>query len=195
MNILILAIIMSSYFFTHSFFLHPPVKNLFIKKLYFNYRAYRIVFNIFSILGLVYIYWYSKQINDVLWVNSILLKTMGVIVIIAGVILTYLSFKNYNIKEFIGISAESTDTLQNNLVVEGLHRFVRHPVYLATLLIFIGYFIYSPNWISTIYFSVTFLYLHIGISLEEKKLILKFGNSYIIYKNEVPKLFPRMSIK
>ena len=183
---------MSSYFFAHSFFLHPPIKNFFITKLSFSYRAYRIVFNIFAILGLVFIYWYSKQINDVLWINSIILQIVGIIVIITGVLLTYISFKNYDIKEFIGLTAESTDTLQNNLVVEGLHRFVRHPVYLATVLIFIGYFIYSPNWISSIYFITTFIYLHIGISLEEKKLILKFGNSYIVYKNEVPKLLPRI---
>lgn len=183
---------MGSYYFTHSFFLHPPVKKIFIKKLSFSYRAYRVAFNIFAILGLIFIYWYSKQINEVLWINSLFLKIIGVVVIIIGVLLTYISFKNYDIKEFIGITAESTDTLQNNLVVMGLHRFVRHPVYLATLLIFIGYFIYSPNWISTIYFITTFIYLHIGISLEERKLILKFGNSYLIYKNQVPKLFPRV---
>ena len=181
---------MGAYYSVHSFFLHPPVKNFFIKNLYFSFRAYRIVFNLFAILGLGVIYWFSKQISEPLWVDDVVLKTIGVIVTVIGVFITYKSFKNYDIKEFIGVTAESTDTLQNNLVVDGYHQFVRHPVYFATIVIFIGYFIYSPNWVSTIYLSVTFFYLQIGIFLEENKLTSKFGISYTTYKKKVPKLFP-----
>jgi len=182
---------MGSYYFTHSFFLHPPVKKIFTEKLSFSYRAYRIVFNLFSITGLIIIYWFSKQINDELWIDNNVLKVVGALVVLLGVYITYKSFKNYDIKEFVGITAESTDTLQNNLVVEGYHYFVRHPVYLATIIIFIGYLLYSPTWTSLIYLLVTLLYLQIGISLEENKLETKFGESYRSYKEQVPKLFPR----
>ena len=187
---LILAIIMGGYYFAHSLFLHPPVKRVFTKRLFFSFRAYRIVFNLFAIFGLLVIYWYSKQINDELWIDSLLLRIIGALVVLIGIFITYKSFKNYDIKEFVGITAESTDTLQNYLVVDGYHRFVRHPVYFATIVIFIGYFLYSPNWTSSIYLGVTFFYLQIGIFLEENKLILKFGSSYSTYKKEVPKLFP-----
>ncbi|MCK5906192.1 MAG: isoprenylcysteine carboxylmethyltransferase family protein [Flavobacteriales bacterium] len=188
---LILALIMSSYYFTHSFFLHPPVKKIFTDKLLFSFKAYRIVFNFFAIFGLLIIYWYSKQINDALWIDNNILKLIGALVVLLGIYITYKSFKNYDIKEFIGITAESTDTLQNNLVVEGYHNFVRHPVYLATIIIFIGYFLYSPNWTSVIYLLVTLIYLQIGIFLEESKLVTKFGKSYSGYKRQVPKLLPR----
>ena len=190
-NHLILTIIIVVYFFTHSFFLHPPVKKYFTQKLFFSFRAYRIVFNIFAILGLVVIYGVSNQINDKLWIDSGLLRAIGFIVIISGINITYKSFKNYNIKEFIGITAESTDTLQNNLVVDGFHNNVRHPVYLATIIIFAGNFLYSPNYSNLILLVLTTIYLQIGIYLEEKKLQAKFGESYIKYKQRVPKLLPR----
>ncbi len=148
------------------------------------------MFNFFAIFGLVLISWYSKQVNDKLLIDDFWLKLSGVIVVLLGVFITYKSFKNYDIKEFIGLTAESTDTLQNNLVVEGYHKFVRHPVYLATILIFVGYALYSPTFTSVIYLITTIIYLQIGISLEEKKLINKFGDNYLKYRNEVPKLFP-----
>lgn len=187
---LILVLIMSTYFFAHSFFLHPPIKKFFIEKLNFGYKFYRLMFNFFAIFGLVLISWYSKQVNDKLLIDDCWLKLSGVVVILLGIFITYKSFKNYDIKEFIGLTAESTDTLQNNLVVEGYHKFVRHPVYLATILIFVGYSLYSPTFTSIIYLVTTIIYLQIGISLEEKKLINKFGNNYLKYRNEVPKLFP-----
>jgi protein-S-isoprenylcysteine O-methyltransferase Ste14 len=190
-NHLILVIVIASYFFTHSFFLHPPVKELFTEKLFFSFRVYRIVFNVFATLGLILIYWISNQINDELWINNNLLKVIGIIVIILGVYITYKSFKNYNIKEFIGVTAESTDTLQNNLVVDGYHNYVRHPVYLATIIIFLGNFLHSPNYTNIILLLMTIIYLQIGIHLEEKKLQAKFGESYESYKKQVPKLFPR----
>jgi len=185
-----LTLIMSSYYFTHSFFLHPPVKKFFIEKLSFSFRAYRILFNVFATLGLVIIYLYSKEINDPLWVDYLPLKLLGVAVIFLGVFVTYKSFENYNLKEFVGLTSESTDTLQNNLVIDGYHRFVRHPVYFATLLIFLGYLLYSPTLTSLIYLIVTLFYLQIGIHLEEIKLIAKFGGNYVNYRSEVPKLFP-----
>ena len=187
---LILALVLSIYYFIHSFFLHPPIKSFFIKRLYFNFKVYRLTFNLFAIIGLVFIFLYSKQISEPIWFNSVFLKVTGILVILVGVFLTYKSFKNYNIKEFIGITAESTDTLQNNLVVTGYHKYVRHPVYTATIIIFIGYLLYYPNYTSLILLVVTFLYLQVGIYLEEKKLIKKFGKSYENYKNSVPKLFP-----
>lgn len=187
---LILGLIVASYYFIHSFFLHPPVKRFFTKKMFFSFKVYRIVFNVFAVLGLFFIYWYLKQINEVLWIDNMIIKIVGIFVVLMGVFITYKSFKNYDIKEFIGISAESTDTLQNTLVVDGYHRFVRHPVYFATILIFIGYFLYLPNLSSVILLVVTFFYLQIGIFLEESKLIKKFGQNYIEYMNKVPKLFP-----
>jgi protein-S-isoprenylcysteine O-methyltransferase Ste14 len=178
------------YYFVHSLFLHPPVKRFFIEKLFFTYRAYRIVFNIFASLGLIFIYSFSNTINSPVWIDYYLLKIVGIVVMMLGILITYKSFKNYDIKEFIGLTSESTDTLQNDLVVDGYHRFVRHPVYFATIIILVGYFIYAPSWITTIYLSVTFFYLQIGILLEENKLIFKFGKSYVDYKKVVPKLFP-----
>lgn len=194
-KLLLLALLLGTYFFIHSFFLHPPVKRFIINKLHFTFKAYRLTFNFFASLGLILLYVFSKSIYSPIWIDEFWLKITGVIIVFIGIYIVYKSFKSYDIKEFIGLTAESTDTLQNHLVIDGYHTLVRHPVYFATLLIFLGYFIYTPSWISIIYLLVTFVYLQIGIHLEENKLIVKFGNSYIEYKKRVSKLFPRYKNK
>jgi protein-S-isoprenylcysteine O-methyltransferase Ste14 len=40
--------------------------------------------------------------------------------------------------------------------------------------------------------GITFVYLPIGIALEERKLIAAFGEDYVRYRREVPALFPRL---
>ena len=189
---LILAVLLGLYYSIHSLFLHPPVKRFFIDNLYFSLKSYRVTFNIFATLGLIFLIYYSSTIDTQLWMDVIWLKIIGILLSIYGLYMLSRSFKGYDLKEFIGINAESDNTLQNTLVVDGLHKFVRHPIYLATLIILIGYFIYAPSMKSTIFISVTFAYLQFGILLEESKLISKFGKSYRDYKNKVPKLFPNI---
>jgi methanethiol S-methyltransferase len=41
--------------------------------------------------------------------------------------------------------------------------------------------------------GITFLYLPIGIHLEEGKLIAVFGEEYRKYREEVPALIPKLS--
>jgi methanethiol S-methyltransferase len=74
------------------------------------------------------------------------------------------------------------------LVISGLYRWVRHPVYSLTL----GAFFLTPDMTLDrfLIFGGTCLYLAFGIPLEERKLVRQFGFSYENYRKSTSALFP-----
>ena len=189
---LILFLITTLFYGAHSLLLHPPFKRFIINKLSLNLKIYRIAYNVFSTLFLLMIFLYSQTIRDQVFIDSTYIKLLALLFFFGGILLLYKSFKRYDLKEFIGLRAESENTLQDTLVVDGLHKLVRHPVYTATIFILLGYFLYSPTYKSAIIMLTSYIYLPLGILLEERKLTDKFGESYLKYKSKVPKLFPNI---
>jgi len=78
----------------------------------------------------------------------------------------------------------------SELKVEGIHRFVRHPLYSGTILFVWGLFFVFPMLNNLIAVVLLTLYVLIGIGFEEKKLLKEFGRSYREYMSHVPKLIP-----
>jgi protein-S-isoprenylcysteine O-methyltransferase Ste14 len=76
------------------------------------------------------------------------------------------------------------------LVVSGLNRYVRHPLYFATLLLLLGYFLRQPDRSHAITAALGLAYLLIGTRLEERKLVATFGQAYRDYQQKVPMLIP-----
>ena len=73
----------------------------------------------------------------------------------------------------------------------GVYAKVRHPMYLGTLLIYMGFILASLSSLS-IWIGIFFLYDKIA-TYEEKDLIRMFGDAYLNYQQQVPKWLPRMS--
>ncbi|HKZ84665.1 MAG TPA: isoprenylcysteine carboxylmethyltransferase family protein [Anaerolineae bacterium] len=93
-----------------------------------------------------------------------------------------------------GIEAHSaSDTSTSRLVVDGLHRYVRHPLYTTSL---IALWFVSPMTVNRLAFvaGVT-LYFTIGSIFEERKLTAEFGDAYREYQRRVPRLVPRPRIR
>ena len=83
-----------------------------------------------------------------------------------------------------------------NLVAEGLYRFVRNPMYFGALLTLFGEaaFFRSP-WI-LLYAGMLWLALHtFTVLLEEPQLEQRFGDPYREYKARTPRWFPRRPSK
>lgn len=117
-----------------------------------------------------------------LWVGGLLIS--------AGVLIGLLSFKQYDLAEFIGWPVRHQSAADGSFRQDGLLRLVRHPLYLGILLILIGLLIYQPNWKHLLFDLLAFAYLRIGIHFEEQKLIREFGSQYIQYRQRVPMLIP-----
>jgi protein-S-isoprenylcysteine O-methyltransferase Ste14 len=78
------------------------------------------------------------------------------------------------------------------LVIEGLNRYVRHPLYAGTILIVLGLVVFLPTMTNLIVFILILIYTLIGIKLEEKKLVEQFGQEYEDYRKNVPMLIPKI---
>lgn len=76
------------------------------------------------------------------------------------------------------------------LVIGGMYRFVRHPIYSFSFVI-IWFSPYMTWNLLGLFIGVT-LYTLIGSIFEENKLIQAFGDEYIAYKSETPAFIPKL---
>ncbi len=188
MEYLWLAIYWATYFLLHSLLALIPVKNYF-QSIGIRARIYRLMYNIIALITLIPIIIFSLTIDaEYILQPNYLLKTAGLLLAGYGIIVGRIAFRSYDTKAFLGLgSMEGEDEFRS----DGLLRMVRHPLYSAVILIIAGYFIFNPKITSLISVFMIYLYLMIGIQLEEQKLIKAFGEKYLEYRKKTPMLIPR----
>jgi len=84
-----------------------------------------------------------------------------------------------------------------SLCTSGLYSRTRNPLYLGNMVIYLGIVLIAGGenvflMGAIVFFYFTFQYIMI-ISLEEETLKKLFGDEYISYMNNVPRLFPRIT--
>ena len=79
------------------------------------------------------------------------------------------------------------------LVTTGVYRYVRNPIYVGTLTIIIGHFLWFKTIWMLAYAVVVFLIFHLFVTLyEEPTLKKKFGEVYENYRKSVPRWIPKL---
>ncbi len=80
---------------------------------------------------------------------------------------------------------------QSSVIDRGLFAYVRHPLYLGILLIYLGFVLGSFSILSFVtYIFVFFVYNQLAI-FEEQDLERAFGEEYLEYKKRVSRWIPR----
>jgi protein-S-isoprenylcysteine O-methyltransferase Ste14 len=93
-----------------------------------------------------------------------------------------------------GLNIVFKEVREPAIVIEkGVFSWVRHPIYLSELMLYLGLFLISPSLISLGVIFLIFLFLDFVANQEEKKLEEKFGRSYSDYRSRVGKWFPKLS--
>ena len=77
------------------------------------------------------------------------------------------------------------------LRTDGVHSWVRHPLYFFSLVVIWLLPVMTPN-LLVLNVGIT-LYFWIGSIFEERKLVRDFGEAYRAHQARVPRLFPRPS--
>ena len=78
------------------------------------------------------------------------------------------------------------------LVVSGLYKYVRNPMYVGILLVILGHFLWFGFWNLLIYAAVVFAaFSAFVIFYEEPTLKRNFGAAYEDYLKEVPRWIPK----
>jgi len=114
--------------------------------------------------------------------------------LLPGAVIMLIAIKKYFLL-LSGVRSIFQATPPAELKVEGIHRFVRHPLYSGTILFVWGLFFISPMLNNLIAVILLTAYVLIGITFEEKKLVKEFGKKYQEYIGEVPMLIPDFEIK
>ncbi len=174
----------SLYYFLHSLLASFFMKSLFEKLSPALNKYYRIFYNVFSVLFLFLLYIRAESFEKIpLFEKTIISNSIALILLIPGIFILYKSFKNYDKREFLGLSVKQNNKTQ--LSTGGLNAYFRHPLYIGTILLLVGFFLLNPHLNRFLYVSVSLIYLPIGSRLEELKLKKAFGEAYESYLKKV----------
>ncbi len=196
---LILALFWIFFCIIHSFLISITVTDYLKRKLNKSYRFYRLFYNFISIITLILAVTYAGTIKEepfFIW-NGYLFP-IKIFILLLAVMLFISGFKHYSISEFFGFRQIKEGVLNKSisktgkLDTSGILGIIRHPFYSATFLLFWSSDLDAARLIINIIISI---YLVIGTILEERKLILDFGKSYIDYRKKVSMFIPLKWIK
>ena len=158
-------------------------------------RFYRLFYNIFSAISFLPILWLMRVLPDRTlyqisppWMYAMLFgQFLAIIGLIVGLLHT-------DVWEFAGLrQLVAPPHLKNGkLVVNGLYKYIRHPLYTFGLLFVWLTPMMTVNML-VMYISAT-VYVVIGAYFEERKLYREFGDAYAEYQSKTPMLVPRIWI-
>ncbi|MEL6534318.1 MAG: isoprenylcysteine carboxylmethyltransferase family protein [Bacteroidota bacterium] len=186
-----LALVWSGYLALHSVLAASAVKRKFQQLLGQGYRWYRLGYSVVAAAGAGAIFLWGATLPAVrLFPENAVIRLVGLILATYGFLVLRLAFRQCSFRDFIGWRGQVDDEVAA-LKIEGVHRYVRHPLYAGMILLLIGFFLFSPTFTHLVEVGCLLLYLVVGIPLEERKLIARFGEAYKEYQQEVPALIPR----
>ena len=119
-------------------------------------------------------------------------KAMLGIAVLGWVVLV-MALREYDLGRFSGLAqirahkAGITLSEDEPLITGGLHRFVRHPLYLGVYLILWGGATGDFGLATAVWGSV---YLVIGAGFEDRKLLVLYGDEFRDYKGRIPAVIP-----
>ena len=193
----------------HSTLVTKPVK-VFASRLFgesFVRTWYRFLFIVVSVVTLAITVALIRAVPDVTVFHPPLSLVIAMrCVQLAAVVFASRAFKALDFLEFIGISqalrAISGQTsagdmdmegmTKTQLVTTGVYGVVRHPLYFAGIVIMTFSPTLTRNWITVSVLSD--LYFIFGAFIEERRYIRDFGEEYLRYMKEVPRLLPRVRL-
>jgi len=84
------------------------------------------------------------------------------------------------------------DCDQPKLIDSGVYAFVRHPMYLGTLLFCLSFLFISVSLLSIVIWIIFFIFYDRMATYEEESLIQILGEEYLAYQKRVSKWLPRL---
>ncbi len=121
--------------------------------------------------------------------GSYIMKISGLILIVAGLIVRWTAIITLRKYFTVDVSIVSN----HKLVSTGIYRFVRHPAYAGSLLSFLGLGMVLSNWLSLLVVFIPIMIAFIyRINIEEKALLVFFGDQYAHYCAMTKRLIPKI---
>lgn len=187
-----LAIGSVAYFALHSLLASLRMKRFVQQRFPAALPAYRLLFNILSIILLLPLLWLVHRDPGPLlwaWQGPWRWLAMGLTLLAMGGFIW--ATKAYDMSVFLGLRQWRERRQQTEdpgtLHISPFHRFVRHPWYFLALLILWSR---DQHLNQTVFYALATVYLVVGSRLEEARLVHQYGEVYREYQRKVPGLFP-----
>jgi protein-S-isoprenylcysteine O-methyltransferase Ste14 len=189
LNHIILAVLWIVYCALHSLLASQWIKSGLQKRMK-NHKIYRLYYTVFAFLFFAALLYYQMKIPTVeLFASTKLILIVGGALSISGLGLMIICIRKY-FMSLSGLRSLLIENYSNELKISGIHRYVRHPLYLGTFVFIWGLLLLFPYLSLLIANIIITAYTLIGIELEEQKLVTEFGEHYVNYCRNVPKLIP-----
>jgi protein-S-isoprenylcysteine O-methyltransferase Ste14 len=156
-------------------------------------RTYRLLFNfigVFTLLPILYlVVWLPNQplySVPAFWRPFMLAGQVGAVLILAA------ALNKTDALDFAGLRQLGRKAEVPPLIVDGIYRWVRHPLYTGSML-----FLWLIPVVSVNFFALNIaftLYFIIGAIFEERKLTRYFGKAYQEYKARTPMFIPGLRV-
>jgi protein-S-isoprenylcysteine O-methyltransferase Ste14 len=118
------------------------------------------------------------------------LAWLGILTLVVGAVIYFSCAWEFAVR---GLGTPAPIAPTKYLVVSGLHRYVRNPMYIGVLLVILGQAVlfHSPHLAE--YGALCILLAHLFVIVyEEPTLHRQFGESYDEYRRTVPRWIPRL---
>ncbi len=155
-----------------------------------GFRYFRLLYTLFAFASFAVVILYQVNLQQVqLFLLTDPIFYAGLLICFGGLVLMIVCISKYFVG-LSGIKALFKEETSNQLIISGVHRFVRHPLYLGTFVFIWGLLLVQPYLSLLIANTIITVYTLIGMRLEEAKLVDEFGEDYIKYQQTVPRILP-----
>jgi protein-S-isoprenylcysteine O-methyltransferase Ste14 len=186
----ILSFLWTLYCAIHSVLATARVKLFFERTAPGFFRYYRLAYTTLAAVSLLFILYFQYSFSSPTLIDVSAFSFIPfMILLLPGLLIMVACILKY-FKLLSGIRALYKANPSMELLQDGIHNYVRHPLYLGTLLFIWGLFFIFPMLNNLIAIIIITGYVFIGIRMEEKKLLAQFGKSYADYISRVPMLLP-----
>jgi protein-S-isoprenylcysteine O-methyltransferase Ste14 len=155
-------------------------------------RAYRLVYNAVALISFAPVFaLLALYPGEILYRIPLPWSALALAGQGAAVVLLVVGLLQTDTLSFLGFRqlAGGEDSEPPSLIVHGLYRWVRHPLYTAGLVL-----LWLTPLMTTGVLGLNLAltgYIVIGYRLEERRLVQEFGAAYVDYQARVPALVPR----
>ena len=141
-----------------------------------------------TVIGLIP-WWISKWRVQSPFIGYAPIRAVGVVIVLLSILALLESFARFALQ---GAGTPAPLFPTRNLVVKGLYRYVRNPMYLAVLLTIIGQAISLASVSVMTYAAFVWLAFHLFVLVYEEPTLRKaFGQDYESYTRRTARWLPR----
>lgn len=194
MDYLLIALMWIGYCALHSYLISIKFTNLMKRSLKKYYAFYRLFYALISVVLLIPIMKHSTLDKNPIIVYGTYFDILRYFLISGSLLMFFWAFfidhdslSFFGIRQILKFRKDKETKQSNEIKRSGLLGIVRHPMYFAVTI----YLLCRIHTMSDLIMStILIVYIIIGTMLEEKKLVIEFGETYIEYQKDVPMLIP-----